>query len=93
MLPTITHLQAAILKQLRDSPLAGVAVRIGLCALGIKKEGPAFYQLMARMEEAGLIDSRKTPLTVGDQRYHECHYKITAKGRKELERTEEFYER
>jgi len=57
-LPEITHLQFSVLAFLRSDEQPGKAVREQLAGLGLKRSGPAFYQLMARLEDAELVDGR-----------------------------------
>lgn len=55
-LPDLTHLQFAVLKILRNDQLEGRAIRAELRKLGYAKSLAAFYQLMARMEDAGYLE-------------------------------------
>ncbi len=57
-LPLLTPLQFAVLTELGTSEISGRELRARLKANGIKKSGPAFYQLMARLEEARFVDGR-----------------------------------
>lgn len=53
-LPAQTHLQFLVLGVLRNAELPGRAVRDALAGYGIRRTGPAFYQLMARLEKERL---------------------------------------
>ena len=91
-LPALTHLQFLVLGVLRHDPQPGRALRNALAAYGIRRTGPAFYQLMARMEKDGLVDGRYEQITVGDQAVTERHYKITADGVRRWNDARAFYE-
>ncbi|MFM8532577.1 MAG: hypothetical protein ACKOEC_03135 [Acidimicrobiia bacterium] len=57
-LPDLTHLQLLVLGVLRSADQPGRALREALAAYGIRRTGPAFYQLMARLEKDRLVDGR-----------------------------------
>ena len=75
-LPELTHLQFLVLGVLRNGDLPGRALRDALSGYGIRRTGPAFYQLMARLEKDRLIDGWYEQVTVGDQAVTERHYRI-----------------
>ena len=50
-LPRITHLQFLVLDILTTGQEFGRQLRKQLAANGVRKSGPGFYQLMARMED------------------------------------------
>ena len=50
-LPELTHLQFLVLGVLRQADQPGRALRDALSGYGFKRTGPAFYQLMARLEK------------------------------------------
>jgi DNA-binding PadR family transcriptional regulator len=91
-LPILTHLQFLVLGVLRNEPQPGRTVREALAAYGIRRTGPAFYQLMARMEKERLIDGWYEQVTVGDQAVTERRYRITAEGGKRWKEARAFYE-
>ena len=89
--PSTTHLQAAVLSALVSVEAAGHEIRAVLLAEhGIKKSGPGFYQMMARMEDAKLVKGWYENTTVGDQIVRERRYKITAGGRRAARQYFEF---
>jgi DNA-binding PadR family transcriptional regulator len=90
-LPTLTHLQFLVLGVLRADELPGRVVRRALASYGVRRTAPAFYQLMARLEAAGLVDGWYEQTVVGDQAVTERRYRITAEGSRTWERTQEFY--
>ena len=92
-LPDITHLQFQILAILIGPEKAGREVRAQLKKEGIKKDGPAFYMLMSRLEDARLVKSRPDVVVVGGKRVTIKQYKITAKGVSAYNTTLDFYQR
>jgi DNA-binding PadR family transcriptional regulator len=66
-LPALTHLQFLVLGVLRNEDLPGRTLRDALSGYGIRRTGPAFYQMMARLEKDRLVDGRYEQVTVGDQ--------------------------
>jgi hypothetical protein len=96
-LPVLTHLQFLVLGVLRNDDLPGRVLRDALSGYGIRRTGPAFYQLMARLEKERLekerlVDGRYEQITVGDQAVTERRYRITADGRKRWSEARAFYE-
>ena len=92
-LPALTHLQFLVLGVLRAEEQPGRTVRDALSGFGIRRTGPAFYQLMARMEKDGLVDGWYEQVTVGDQAVTERRYRITPDGKKRWNEARAFYER
>jgi DNA-binding PadR family transcriptional regulator len=90
-LPAITHLQFAVLGQLLREELPGRQLRRGLARLGERRSAPAFYQMMARLEEAGLVSGRYDQRVLDGQLIKERHYRVTASGVSAWERTRDFY--
>ena len=82
-LPDLTHLQFLILGVLRGDQQPGRVLRDALAGYGIRRTGPAFYQLMARLEKDGLVDGWYEQVTVGDQAVTERRYRLTADGKKQ----------
>ena len=91
-LPILTHLQFLVLGVLRHDPQPGRALRKALAAYGIRRTGPAFYQLMARLEKDRLVDGWYEQITVGDQAVTERHYRITPDGTRRWNDARAFYE-
>ena len=91
-LPTLTHLQFLVLGVLRNEDHPGRAIRQVLAHYGIRRTGPAFYQLMARLEKERLVQGRYEPVTVGDQMVTERWYTITAAGARRWQAAQAFYE-
>ena len=90
-LPSLTHLQFLVLGALRGAQQPGRAVRETLGSYGVRRTAPAFYQLMARLENAGLVEGWYEQVTVGDQAVTERWYRVTAEGTREWARAQNFY--
>lgn len=89
--PEITHLQFSVLALLQAGEQSGKAVRRRLGGLGMRRSGPAFYQLMSRLEDAGLAEGRYEQRVVDGQVIKERHYTITGDGVAAWEATRDFY--
>lgn len=90
-LPKITHLQFHVLTSLHDAGHPGRDLRQRLAEVGMRRSGPAFYQLMSRLEDAGLVDGRYEQKIVDGQIIKERHYTITEKGLEAWQATRDFY--
>jgi DNA-binding PadR family transcriptional regulator len=90
-LPSLTHLQLLVLGALRGAKQPGRLVRDTLAAYGVRRTAPAFYQLMARLEGAGLVEGWYEQVTVGDQAVTERWYRITSEGTRQWTRAQNFY--
>ena len=91
-LPALTHMQFLVLGVLRSAELPGRALRDVLAGYGIRRTGPAFYQLMARLEKDRLVDGWYEQITVGDQAVTERRYRISAVGKQRWNDARAFYE-
>ncbi len=91
-LPKLTHVQFAVLGSLAGGNAVGRDIRKHLAdAFKFRQSGPAFYQMMARMEDAGLVEGWYEQQIVAAQIIRERHYKITALGRRSWNETRRFY--
>ena len=63
-----------------------------LAGYGIRRTGPAFYQLMARLEKDRLVDGWYEQITVGDQAVTERRYRISADGKRRWNEARAFYD-
>ena len=91
-LPSLTHLQFLVLGVLRTDEQSGRVIRQALHAYGIRRSGPAFYQLMARLEKAKWVEGWYEQVVVGDQSVTERRYRITPDGKKRWNDARAFYE-
>jgi DNA-binding PadR family transcriptional regulator len=90
-LPDLTHLQFLVLCILLDGEMAGRALRERLAEEGVVKTGPAFYQLMARLEEARFVRGWYDQKVIDGQVIKERRYQATEQGVAACERAREFY--
>jgi DNA-binding PadR family transcriptional regulator len=79
-IPEITHLQFLVLGLLRGGTRTGHSVRKGLSRHAVRRSGPAFYQMMARLEDAGLVAGQYDQRIVAAQIIKERRYRLTARG-------------
>jgi DNA-binding PadR family transcriptional regulator len=91
-LPELSHLQFAILDALGSATMSGKNLRKSLAESGINKSGPAFYQLMARLEESKFVKGWYSQEIIDGQIIKERHYKITGLGIHALQETKYFYQ-
>jgi DNA-binding PadR family transcriptional regulator len=92
-LPPLTHLQFLVLSALRDGERPGRAIRDALAGYGVRRTAAAFYQMMARLERAKLVDGWYEQVTVGDQAVSERRYRLRPAGARLCDATCAFYER
>src|SRR3954466_14256360 len=90
-IPDITHLQFLVLGILRGGERTGHAVRKGLARPGVRRSGPAFYQMMARLEDAGLVAGAYDQKIVAGQIIKERRYALTPRGDQAWSSTRAFY--
>lgn len=93
-LPPLTHLQFAVLSIVGAREVAGRVIRKRLAEdQRIRISGPAFYQAMARMEDAKFVEGKYVQRTIGGQLVKERTYTILGAGVKAVEAAREFYAR
>jgi hypothetical protein len=90
-LPVITHLQFLVLGCLRAGEQPGRVIRDAIAAYGVRRSGPAFYQMMSRLERARLVEGWYGQITVGDQAITARRYRIRPAGEKVWSETRDFY--
>lgn len=90
-MPRLSHLQFLVLGVLRTGPHAGREIREGLEVFGARPRGPAFYQLMMRLEDASLVEGSYHQQIVEGQIIRERHYRITAAGSRAWDKSRDFY--
>jgi DNA-binding PadR family transcriptional regulator len=91
-LPTLTHLQFLVLGVLQAGDRPGRVLRQALAAYGVRRSGPAFYQLMARLERDELVEGWYEQVSVGDQAVTERRYRLTPEGARRWARARAFYD-
>ena len=90
-IPRLSHLQFLVVGLLRGRTLPGREIRDQLKLFGVRKSGPAFYQLMSRLEDAGLVEGSYHQEIIDGQIIRERHYRITADGTRAWEGSRDFY--
>jgi DNA-binding PadR family transcriptional regulator len=91
-LPEVTHLQFLVLAILRGGTRPGRAVRKALARHGVQRSGPAFYQMMSRLEDAGLVAGEYDQKIVDAQIIKERRYALTPVGESAWAATRAFYD-
>lgn len=79
--PRLSHLQFLVLGTLLQGPRPGREVRDELRRFGVKRSGPGFYQLMARLEEAEWVEGSYKQKIVEGQIIRERSYRLRGAGR------------
>jgi DNA-binding PadR family transcriptional regulator len=90
-LPPITHLQFLVLGCLLNEEQPGRTIRETIAEYGVRRSGPAFYQMMSRLERAKLVEGWYEQVVVGDQAVTERRYRIRPAGARVWRETSEFY--
>jgi hypothetical protein len=90
-IPSITHLQFLVLDTLSAGERAGRSLRQLLVDHGVRNTAPAFYQMMARLEDAAMVEGWYDQKVVGGQLLKERHYRIARAGSRALSETRNFY--
>ena len=90
-LPRLTHLQFFVVSDLLRGTTRGRDLRARLRAAGVRQSGPAFYQMMAALEDAGLVSGWYEQKVVDAQIIRERHYRVLASGRKAWQSSRDFY--
>src|SRR5262245_15817688 len=90
-LPDLTALQFLILRELLDGELSGRDLRAALNKHGARKTLAAFYQLMARLEDAKFVTGRSETSRIDDVTITTRFYTLTGSGERAVHRTMHFY--
>src|SRR6476659_3666057 len=91
-IPEITHLQFLVLAVLRGGTRTGRVVRRMLARHGVRRTGPAFYQMMARLEDAQLVAGEYDSKVIDGQIIKERRYTLTPGGDTAWSATRAFYD-
>lgn len=89
--PDITHLQFLVLGILRGGERRGRFIRRALERHGVRRTAPAFYQMMARLEDGGLVSGDYEQKVVEGQIIKERRYALTDRGDAAWSATRAFY--
>jgi DNA-binding PadR family transcriptional regulator len=92
-IPELSHLQFLVLGQLISGDATGRSIRETLRRYRVRQSGPAFYQMMARLERAGLAEGWYTQDVVEGQVIKERRYRVTGDGTAAWRECRRFYER
>lgn len=90
-LPEITHLQFLVLDCLSEDERPGQHIRQRLSQAKVRQSGPAFYRMMARLEDAGLVEGYYVQQVIDGQIIKQRHYRLSTSGRRAWESTRRFY--
>lgn len=90
-LPKLTHLQFLVVTGILRGAARGREFRMSLKAAGVRQSGPAFYQMMATLEDAQFVSGWYEQQVVEVQILRERHYQVLANGRKAAEESRTFY--
>jgi DNA-binding PadR family transcriptional regulator len=90
-IPEITHLQFAVLGLLRAGDKTGRHIRRALTRHGVRRSAPAFYQMMARLEDGRLVSGEYDQKIVDGQIIKERRYSLTPQGEAAWSATRAFY--
>jgi DNA-binding PadR family transcriptional regulator len=90
-LPRLTHLQFLVLATLLRGDMPGRELRGQMRKAGVRQSGPAFYQMMAGLEDAGFVSGWYEQQIVKGQIIRERHYKVLAAGRQLWLGSRDFY--
>jgi DNA-binding PadR family transcriptional regulator len=91
ILPDLSHLQFVVLGELKADERAGRDIRATLKRFRVRQSGPAFYQMMARLEKTGLAEGWYTQDVVDGQVIKERRYRITQDGLRAWQASRDFY--
>ena len=90
-LPDLSHLQMVVIEALGSRRLSGRELRGAMSKLGIRKSAPAFYQLMARLEEGQYVEGEYEQIMVERTAIKERFYRLTGVGSRAYHDTLKFY--
>jgi hypothetical protein len=90
-LPRLTHRQFLVISILLADVERGRDVRSRLRQAGVRQTGPAFYQMMATLEDGGLVAGRYEQEVVDGQIIRQRHYKVQAAGKRAWMECRDFY--
>lgn len=89
--PRLSHLQFLVIGIIQRRPVPGREVRERLRSFGVKRSGPAFYQMMSRLEDADLVVGSYHQDVVEGQMIRERHYSVTGAGSVAWDASRDFY--
>jgi hypothetical protein len=90
-LPRLTHLQFLVVSELLRGDTRGRDLRARLKAADVRQSGPAFYQMMAGLEDAAFVSGWYEQQIIDGQIIRERHYTVLASGKKAWQASRDFY--
>jgi DNA-binding PadR family transcriptional regulator len=90
-LPPIPHLLFLGLPARAAGERTGRDLRALLADYGVRNSAPAFYQMMARLEDGAFVEGAYVSRVINGQHLKERHYELTAAGKRALSATRTFY--
>jgi len=91
--PDLTHLQFVVLDCIGSRSISGRELRDLLAEKGVRKSGPAFYQMMSRMEESKFVLGEYIQKVIDGQTLRERVYTVLGPGARAYDATVRFYRR
>jgi DNA-binding PadR family transcriptional regulator len=91
-IPDLSALQFLVIRALGGKERPGKEIRGKIAEYDHRMSKPAFYQLMARLEEAGFVKGVYHLVEIAGQVAKERHYKVTAKGLEAYNATTRFFQ-
>lgn len=89
--PPLTHLQSLVIKLILSGRHEAPEIRDGLRAFGACYSCAAFYELMGRMDDSGLIAGKQCRSVQTGELVMRWDYDVTDRGREMLRHTARFY--
>jgi DNA-binding PadR family transcriptional regulator len=89
--PKLSNLQFLVLGALRSGSRTGRELRHELERFDVRKSGPAFYQLMSRLEASGLVSGDYQQEIVESQIIRERRYELLPGGREAWDENRDFH--
>ena len=89
--PRLSHIQFMVLALLQANDATGKEIREALRRAGVRRSGPGFYQIMARLEDGRFVRGQYQQQIVEGQIIRERYYQITASGRRACRDSRDFY--
>jgi hypothetical protein len=90
-LPPLTHLQFLVIDIIGTGEMSGKDLREALAEEKVWKTGPAFYQMMSRLEESKMVEGWYEQQIIEGQIIKERRYKVLGNGFAAHKRTKNFY--
>jgi hypothetical protein len=90
--PEFSYLQILVIEAIGAGQVSGRDLRARPAEMGERKSGPAFYQLMSRLEEGRSVEGEYTQKVIDGQTFKERVYRVTGEGERATWETLAFYQ-